>query len=136
MTRYRLKTARALLHRDDEYLLAVHSSFWGRKRKRWGLPGGSIEWRESPEQAAMRELQEELHISVTGMIDLGNFVYKRAHHRVLAAEFHGQIHRYDKYELLKIRWFSASEILMLETEGKLHAGYEADALRALLDVST
>ena len=133
LSHLRRKTARCLLRRGDEYLLAVHSSMWGKRNKRWGLPGGSIEMQETPEEAVRRELQEELHIDVGSMTDLGDFFYKRAQHRVLAAHFDGEIKRYDKTELLKIGWFSADQIYALERQRKLHAGYEGDALRTLLD---
>ena len=80
-----------------------------------------------------RELREELYIDVGALTDLGDFFYKRAQHRVLAADFEGEIPRYDKYELLKIRWFSAEEIYEMEGRRRLHAGYEADAIRTLLE---
>ena len=41
--RHTYKTARCILYREDEFLLAVHSSFWGARHRRWGLPGGQIE---------------------------------------------------------------------------------------------
>jgi len=127
----RRKTARCILYRDDAYLLAVHSSFWRSKSPRWGLPGGGIEWRESPEQAARRELREELQVVVGDLLDLGDYSYKRANHRVLAAPYPHDIHEYDDRELLDIGWFSSEQIFTMEQQGRLHAGYEADALRKL-----
>ena len=57
------KTARCILYREHKFLLAVHSGFWGVRNPRWGLPGGQIEFGESPETAVARELEEELNIS-------------------------------------------------------------------------
>ncbi len=127
----RRKTARCILYRDDAFFLAVHSSFWRSKNPRWGIPGGGIEWRETPEQAARRELQEELKVEVGAMLDLGDFLYKRANHRVLAAPYPHDIHDFDDRELLDIGWFSSADIFQMETDSKLHAGYEADAIRSL-----
>ena len=127
----RRKTARCILYRDDAFFLAVHSSFWRSKKPRWGIPGGGIEWRETPEQAVRRELQEELKIEVGALLDLGDFLYKRANHRVLAAPYPHEILDFDERELLDIGWFSRSEIFQMESDGKLHAGYEGEAIRAL-----
>ena len=127
----RRKTARCILYREDAYLLAVHSSFWRSKAPRWGLPGGGIEWRESPEQAVRRELHEELNIEVGELVDLGDFLYKRANHRVLACPYAADIENYDNRELLDIGWFTSQQIFDMEHHGRLHAGYEAQALRKL-----
>ncbi len=133
ITKIKPKTARCILYRDSGYLLAVHSSFWGRRKRRWGIPGGSIEWRESPEQAARRELREELYIDVPNMVDLGEYRYKRAPHQVLAAHWPHDIDDYDDHELLDLQWFSTEEVFQLETDKLLHAGYEADAIRDLMN---
>lgn len=127
----RRKTARCILYHEDAFFLAVHSSFWRSKKPRWGIPGGGIEWRETPEQAVRRELHEELKVEVGELLDLGDFIYKRAKHRVLAAPYPHRIDDFDDRELLDIGWFSSQEIFQMERANKLHAGYEADAIRAL-----
>ena len=145
------KTARCILYREpphsstststsgytdgihaNDYLLAVHSSFWGKSRKRWGLPGGQIEWGESPEIAVTRELQEELAIYVPKLIEIGPYPYKRSLHMVYAAVLDEPLGEWDDSELLDVRWFSEADVAALHTDDALHASYELDAIRALM----
>jgi 8-oxo-dGTP pyrophosphatase MutT (NUDIX family) len=129
--RERYKTARCILYRDATFLLAVHNSFWRQGDRRWGLPGGQIEWREAPERAARRELEEELGIQVTDLHEIGAFSYKRALHIVYAAPFQDDIPHYDEMELLEIGWFNEAAITELKTAGRLHANYELEAVQTL-----
>ncbi len=129
--RHPYKTARCILYRDDEFLLAVHGSFWGTQRRRWGLPGGQIERGESPEVAAIRELEEELSVYLTRLTEIGPYAYKKALHMVYAAEVSEPIREWDDSELLDVRWFSVADIQELKTRNRLHANYELEAVRAL-----
>jgi 8-oxo-dGTP pyrophosphatase MutT (NUDIX family) len=126
------KTARCILHRDGNYLLAVHSSFWGAKQRRWGLPGGRIETGESPERAILRELEEELEVRLSSVMEIGAFPYKRALHMVYAAPLANDIDDYDSRELLDIGWFSETDVVALKDRGELHSNYELEAIRALV----
>ena len=128
------KTARCILFRDDEYLLAVHSSFWGVKQRRWGLPGGQIERGESAESAVLRELEEELSVYVPKLIKVGPFPYKKSLHMVYAAEFNEPIEDYDDSELLAIKWFREDDVEALHHGNALHASYELHAIRALKQI--
>lgn len=125
------KTARCILYREHEYLLAVHSSFWGVRRARWGIPGGQIERGESPEVAVRRELEEELSVCVTDLIEIGPFPYKKSLHMVYAAEVTEPINNWDDSELLDIRWFREEAVRDLAADNALHAAYELEAIRAL-----
>lgn len=139
MPRTRYKTARCVLYRPRshsdptqyEFLLAIHGSFWGKRVKRWGLPGGRVEWREDPQEAAVRELEEELDIQVRSYEELADFTYKRAQHKVICARWDADIPTFDKQELIDIRWFSAADIQQLAKDKLLHARYEIDAIRLL-----
>lgn len=130
--RHPYKTARCILYRQDEFLLAVHSSFWRAQHRRWGLPGGQIERGESPEVAASRELEEELSLYLPDLLEIGPYPYKKALHMVYAAEVHEPVRDWDDSELLDVRWFSMSDIHDLKLQNRLHANYELDAIQALL----
>ena len=80
--RVRQRTARCILYRADKFLLADHK---GRLRTtKWGLPGGHIEWRESPEDAARREVYEELNIYLGALTPVGDYLYKNRLHAIYA----------------------------------------------------
>lgn len=130
--RKRYKTARCVLQHRDTFLLAVHSRFWRARIKRWGLPGGGVEWREDPEEAARRELVEELELYVPRLQPVGAYEYKRANHMVYASGVDAAVDSFDDSELVAIRWFTLTEVEQLERDNLLHAGYELDAIRAYL----
>ena len=125
------KTARCILYRDDRYLLAVHNRFWLGAEQRWGLPGGQIEWGESPLAAASRELEEELQLYLPELVEVGAYSYKRCLHMVFAAPLEDDIESYDDSELLDIGWFSEDEVAGLKARSGLHANYELEAIRRL-----
>jgi 8-oxo-dGTP diphosphatase len=133
LTTTRYKTARCILYRDDRYLLAVHSRFWRVANRRWGLPGGQIEWGESPRAAVARELEEELQVYAPALVEIGAFHYKRAMHMVYAAPLLEDISEYDDSELLDIGWFTEAEVAGLKGRSALHADYELEAIRQLRD---
>lgn len=126
------KTARCILYQENRFLLAVHGSFWGHQHRRWGLPGGRIEWGESPEIAVARELEEELSVFPERLLTIGPYTYKKALHMVYAAELSEPIRDWDESELIDVRWFSEEDVAELKARNSLHANYELDAIRALL----
>lgn len=130
------KTARCILYRDERFLLAVHGGFWGRRHQRWGLPGGQIERGETPAEAAARELEEELNLYVPELITVGAYPYKQALHMVYAASIDDPVERWDETELIDVRWFTEPDVVALKAEGGLHADYELEAIRSLLELLT
>ncbi|MEQ8485735.1 MAG: NUDIX hydrolase [Pseudomonadales bacterium] len=129
--RRRFKTARCILYRDGQYLLAVHNRFRHLSRQRWGLIGGQVEWGESPRVAAARELEEELEVTVGELIEVGAYSYKQAMHMVYAAPAMGEVGRFDTNELIDVGWFSEPEVAGLRARSALHADYELDAIQRL-----
>jgi 8-oxo-dGTP pyrophosphatase MutT (NUDIX family) len=129
--RRRFKTARCILYREDQYLLAVHNRFRHVAQPRWGLPGGQVEWGEAPSLTAARELEEELGVQVADLIEIGAYPYKRAMHMVFAAPLPSEITGFDTSELIDIAWFTEAEVEGLRRHSALHADYELDAIRRL-----
>jgi len=113
-------------------LLAVHHTLWPFTGERWGLPGGRIEYGESAEDAARREVTEELGITLGALIDCGDYRYKGARHKVYGVHFDGIVSDFDRAELQRIDWFSPADVDELARLRRLHAGFEAAALAAYL----
>ena len=136
--RERYRTARGVLVRQCRVLLAVHSSFAGARQQRWGLPGGRIEWRETPAEALARELREELdlYLEEATLHDIGAFPYKRALHKVYATRVEQEVTNYDEFELLDLAWFDEGQLQELAVNNQLHAGYELEALQRAFRVLT
>lgn len=126
MTRY--KTARCIVQRHDHFLLAIHSRFFRRAHKKWGLLGGGIEWGEGPEEAVRRELREEIDLHLDTLQQVGVYDYKRAKHVVYHGETDVSRVVFDEFELVDVGWFTRQEIERLDREDRLHAGYELDAV--------
>ena len=128
--RVRQRTARCILYRADKFLLADHK---GRLRTtKWGLPGGHIEWRESPEDAARREVYEELNIYLGALTPVGDYLYKNRLHAIYAAYSASEQFDLDLSELAAVQWFTEPQIKQLAVGGQLHAGYEHEAVQAFL----
>jgi 8-oxo-dGTP pyrophosphatase MutT (NUDIX family) len=123
-----------VLRNAGRFLLVVHSNWERVHRDRWGLPGGRVDWGEEPERTAHRELDEELGIRVPSLIEVGDYPYKRALHRVYGGDFEGTIVRFDEDELLEIGWYTLDEVVALAGADKLHTGFELTAIRDYLRV--
>jgi 8-oxo-dGTP pyrophosphatase MutT (NUDIX family) len=85
----------------------------------WGLPKGQVEPSERPEDAAVREVQEETGIEAEIERDLGEISYfyvwegvrvrKRVRFYLMRATG-GDVSRHD-HEMEEVRWFPAGEAL-------------------------
>ncbi len=130
------RTARAVIQHQDQFLLAVHSSFWRTPHNRkWGLLGGRIERGEHAADALRRELKEELRTTFEHLTEIGPFHYKRADHMVYGTHSTYLISDYDEMELIDLRWFSLDEVRDLAERSRLHAGYELTAIEQMLAIT-
>ena len=125
MQKPRFRTVRCILRRGDRFLLVVHR---GTGRRSWGLPGGRLEAREGFEEAARREIREELGIVLGALREVGDYRYKGFFHKVLGTDYDGSIVGFRRAELLKIGWHTLEEVAELARAGELHAGFEHAAI--------
>ncbi|MGW2010897.1 NUDIX hydrolase [Streptomyces nigrescens] len=79
----------------------------------WQFPAGGIEEGESPEQAAVRETEEETGLTVEAVKVLGDRVHPktgRLMHYVACSPISGEAHVADAEELAEIAWVTLGEI--------------------------
>ena len=57
-----IELAGAVIHNEKNEILLIHRNT--PNKEQWELPGGKIEKNESPEEAAIRELKEELNVDI------------------------------------------------------------------------
>jgi 8-oxo-dGTP diphosphatase len=95
--------------RDTKILLVA------RKRSRWALPGGTIRRRESPEEAARRELDEETGLAVRGLTYLFLFGGVNKHHHVFSANIGAHDEPEPRNEISRCEWFGTRQVATLAT---------------------
>ena len=97
---------RVIVYRDDGDILLVKNRF---SRKKWALPGGGVKHNESYEQAAVREVLEEVGLKIDNLQYLGKTnsyeSYTKFSVRVFAA------HTSDcdikcNFEIMEARWLN------------------------------
>lgn len=94
----------------DEILLAKHS--YGQKR--WGLPGGTIKKRETPREAIIREVREEVGIKLDKVEEMGSFI-DRAYYMYdtvywFIAEVENKNFGSDTIEITEVKWFKLNSL--------------------------
>jgi 8-oxo-dGTP pyrophosphatase MutT (NUDIX family) len=108
--RPQLSGVKCLLTDGDQVLLVRHT--YGPRG--WDLPGGAIKRTESPADAARREMNEELGVSIDDWQALGEFVLTidRREDRIhcFQAELPNRELEIDRGELAAASWFPQHEL--------------------------
>ncbi len=86
-------------------------------RMQWTFPGGRIEKGESPEETAIREVQEEVGIQIEDLRLLGKLLstreYKKDNVFCFGAKAKNKEIHIDTAEILEAKWFAATELPVL-----------------------
>ncbi len=100
-----------ILHGDK--ILFVRSA---RTQRYWAFPGGRSEHGENPSETAIREVEEEVGISVTLTRELGKYVVEASEFEItcFVAEAATMDLKLDDEEILEARWCTVKEGLQLD----------------------
>ncbi|OGH69123.1 MAG: hypothetical protein A3I29_00180 [Candidatus Magasanikbacteria bacterium RIFCSPLOWO2_02_FULL_44_11] len=115
-------TTKALIHRGNEVLLMKD------RKGKWEMPGGKLEFGESPEDSLVRELKEELSVRnplVKKLVDVWVFSIERVerniHYVFVVYEVILRHHSLKKSkEHVAFEWFGKNKIKNL----KMREGYK------------
>ena len=97
---------RVIVYRDDGDILLVRSRF---SRQEWALPGGGVNRNESYEQAAVREVLEEIGLRVHNLRYLGKANSHESYAKFSVRVFVAHASDYDikcNFEMMEARWFN------------------------------
>ena len=102
--------AKCLVEHDGAVLL-VRINY---AHKRWTVPGGGVNRGETPEHAAIRELQEEVGVSASKVTKLGEYVsthqYKVDTVHVYRCTAQSRGFKVDGFEISEAGWFRPEEL--------------------------
>ncbi|MDQ3047371.1 MAG: NUDIX hydrolase [Bacteroidota bacterium] len=103
----------ALIEREDKYLMVCEAS--NKWRGKWYLPGGKVDPGEDPEDAAVRETQEEAgcRIAVKGLFFfryISGLLKDKMHLFYHGIALDNNIKTFADKHSLEARWFSYEEI--------------------------
>ena len=97
---------KVVVRRGDDVLLVRHT--YGR-RSEWDLPGGFINEGEAPQDAALREIAEEVGLQAERPVALGALVQRSSGRRdrvhAFATDVDGAPLEVDAGEIAQARWF-------------------------------
>ena len=97
--------------KSEGKILMIRASYG---RGKWTFPGGTIEKGESPEQAVIREVEEEVGLKISQPRYLGNFLSTWEHARdtihCFSAEADTDILKVDLKEVRIAQWFSLGKL--------------------------
>lgn len=101
---------RVIVYRDDGDILLVKNRF---SRQEWALPGGGVNRNESYEQAAVREILEEIGLRVHNLRYLGKANSHESYAKFSVRVFAAHASDYDikcNFEIMEARWFNRDYI--------------------------
>ncbi len=102
--------ANVVIKHNREYLLVMHS--YGETL--WTLPGGGVHKNESPEEAAKREVMEEVGISLEQLTNYGHFLYPDEYKRetiwVFTSEVKNKTFVLNSFEIKTAQWFDLDNL--------------------------
>jgi len=97
--------------RDDSEILFVRHTYG---KKFWNFPGGAIRKNENPEEAAKREIREELGIEIDNVEKIGEFIdtsnYKRDNIICFSGRAITKNFQINKLEILEAGWYKPPTI--------------------------
>lgn len=97
---------RVIVYRDDGNILLVRSRF---SRQEWALPGGGVNRNESYEQAAVREVLEEIGLRVHNLRYLGKANSHESYAKFSVRVFAAYASNCDikcNFEIMEARWLN------------------------------
>ena len=95
---------RVIVYRDDGRILLVRSRF---SRQEWALPGGGVKYNESYEQAAVREVLEEIGLKIHNLRYLGKANSHESYAKFSVRVFAAHAYNYGikcNFEIMEARW--------------------------------
>ncbi|MEM7131032.1 MAG: NUDIX hydrolase [Chloroflexota bacterium] len=129
------RAVRCILSSENCFLLAIHNNILPQTIGKWGLPGGRIDNGEDFATTAQREMCEEFGLSLTEWQDIGEYPYRGSLQKVLATKYDGSRNlQYDRNEILNIAWYTFGDIQAMHNAGKMHTGFEFDAISKFLSL--
>jgi 8-oxo-dGTP pyrophosphatase MutT (NUDIX family) len=100
-----------VVHEDK--VLFVHHSYG---RKEWTLPGGGVKRKESVQDAARREVREEVGIQLDTVTEKGSFLYEGEGKKVTIFVFTGEAedlnYTIDNFEIQDASWEDISSLTL------------------------
>ncbi|UOG66332.1 NUDIX hydrolase [Candidatus Nanosynbacter sp. HMT-352] len=97
---------RVIIYHDDGDILLVKNRF---SRQKWALPGGGAKHNESYEQAAVREVLEEIGLKIHNLRYLGKANSHESYAKFSVQVFAAHASDYDikcNFEIMEARWLN------------------------------
>ena len=101
---------RVIVYRDDGDILLVKNRF---SRQKWALPGGGVKHNESYEQAAVREVLEEIGLKIHNLQYLGKANSHESYAKFSVRVFAAHTSDCDikcNFEIMEARWFNRDHL--------------------------